>query len=285
MASSPPAKTPSRFWRNLLLRVLSATVLVPAALAAIWGGGALYLMLIAVSVGLMAVEWGKMSAPRASAEIAVTLTVAILTAVFAEYVGWRLSAWLLMLAGAAVAMVIARGRADRPADAAYGVIYIAPACIAMIWLRTPEGDRFPWPLSEGASWTLLLFAVTWASDIGAYAVGNILKGPKLWPRFSPNKTWSGFFGGLLCAIGAAIGISAVTATGMGPLVAGAVGLAAGLATMAGDLWESILKRRFGVKDSGELIPGHGGALDRVDGLMFSAVVIAGCKLLIDWWTA
>jgi phosphatidate cytidylyltransferase len=124
-----------------------------------------------------------------------------------------------------------------------------------------------------------LFAVTWSADIVAYAVGNTLKGPKLWPRFSPNKTWSGFIGGLAGAVLAAMAVAVLSHLKISIMAAAAVGLLGGLATMAGDLWESVLKRRFGVKDSGSLIPGHGGLLDRVDGLMFAAIVVAVARLV------
>jgi phosphatidate cytidylyltransferase len=129
---------------------------------------------------------------------------------------------------------------------------------------------------------MMLFAVTWAADIGAYAVGSALKGPKLWPRFSPNKTWSGFVGGLLAA--AAIGtlMSALSVFRLNLWAAALIGLVVGFATMAGDLWESAIKRRFGVKDSGDLIPGHGGLLDRVDGLMFAVVVMSLARLANHW---
>jgi phosphatidate cytidylyltransferase len=128
---------------------------------------------------------------------------------------------------------------------------------------------------------MMLFATTWAADIGAFLVGSVLKGPKLWPRFSPNKTWSGFFGGLVVATAAAVGIAALF---MRLSLAGAalIGLLGGLATMAGDLWESMLKRRFGVKDSGDIIPGHGGLLDRVDGLMFAVMLFAAARLVVHF---
>jgi len=128
---------------------------------------------------------------------------------------------------------------------------------------------------------VLVFAVAWSSDIMAYFVGSLVGGPKLWPRFSPNKTWSGFFGGLMA--GATAGVIMAAWLDMGaltPLWGGVLGLAAALATMAGDLWESALKRRFGVKDAGTLIPGHGGLLDRVDGLMFAVVVVACGRLIV-----
>ena len=138
---------------------------------------------------------------------------------------------------------------------------------------------------------LMLFVATWSADIGAFLVGSALKGPKLWPRFSPNKTWSGFVGGLAAAMGGGAVMSvlpslladqgvpiAMPVFHLNIWAAAFIGLSVGLATMAGDLWESALKRRFGVKDSGDLIPGHGGLLDRVDGLMFAVIVMAALRL-------
>jgi len=275
MTSPSPAK---RFnWKNLRVRVLSAAVLVPTVVSAVWFGGVWFLALVAVCVALLAREWGMMSAPRAPRGVALAIGVAALVAVVAAFQGHYYLMWPLLAAGAILAALLARGAVERRADAAYGVIYIAPACIALVWLRG---------LDAGLSWTLLLFAVTWFADIFAFVVGSILKGPKLWPKFSPNKTWSGFFGGLAAASIAAVGIDALS--GMLPAlpdmnltwpVAAAIGFLGGLSTMMGDLWESMLKRRFGVKDSGDLIPGHGGLLDRVDGLMFAAIVIAGVRLI------
>lgn len=276
MTSSPPARAFD--WRNLAYRLASALVLIPAVLAAVWYGGGPFLLMVAVAIGLMSIEWGKMSAPDAPAEVAVAITVASMAAVFAAYTGWYRSAWGLMVAGAFIAAAASRGRAMRAMDAAYGVIYIAPACIALIWLRDVSREPFSWSPGPGVSWTLALVAVTWAADIGAYAFGNLFKGPKLWPRFSPNKTWSGFVGGLITSSLVALAVNTVVNTGLGAGPALVVGFFGGLATMAGDLWESILKRRFGVKDSGDLIPGHGGLLDRVDGLMFAVIVVALARL-------
>ena len=117
--------------------------------------------------------------------------------------------------------------------------------------------------------------------VGAFLVGNLLKGPRLWPRYSPNKTWAGFVGGLLSATVAAVAVAA-TVMRLSLVGAAVIGLAGGLGTMAGDLWESMLKRRFGVKDSGDLIPGHGGVLDRVDGLMFAVMVFAVARLVVKF---
>ena len=284
MTSSRPAKAFD--WLNLGLRFLSAAVLIPAVLAAVWVGGGPFLLMLAIAIGLMSIEWAKMSAPDFPAEVAVAICVAVLAGVFAAYRGWDRSAWALMVAGAFIAAFASRGRAFRAMDAAYGVIYIAPACIALVWLRNTSDEGFSTTPGPGVSWILLTFVVTWSADIGAYAVGNLLKGPKLWPRFSPNKTWSGFVGGLVAAAVAAVAINSVLSTGLSDLAAAGVGFVGGLATMAGDLWESILKRRFGVKDSGDLIPGHGGLLDRVDGLMFAIIVVATARLGLEhgWLT-
>lgn len=275
MTSSPPAR---RFdWNNLVVRAASASVLIPAVIIALWFGGWAWLLLVAIAVALLANEWGVMSAPVAPVRIALAVTVGVLAAVFAMYLHEPSLAWALVVVGAALAALVARGTAERPADAAYGVIYIAPCAIALLWLRGEE---------HGRSWATMLFAVTWSADICAFLVGSALKGPKLWPRFSPNKTWSGFFGGLIGAMIAAVIVATFSDATLTLVRAAFVGLAGGLATMAGDLWESMLKRRFGVKDSGDLIPGHGGLLDRVDGLMFASVIIAGARLIDHWgWPA
>jgi phosphatidate cytidylyltransferase len=147
--------------------------------------------------------------------------------------------------------------------------------VALVWLRGAPGGRV---------WTLMLMAVVWSADICAFLGGNALKGPKLWPVISPNKTWTGLGVGLAGGAVAGMVFSQLKILGPGApgLAASAwVGLLAALAAMAGDLWESMLKRRFGVKDSGDLIPGHGGLLDRVDGLMFAAVLIAGVRLFLS----
>jgi phosphatidate cytidylyltransferase len=166
-----------------------------------------------------------------------------------------------------------RGRIDRPADIAFGILYVGAPAVALIWLRGAPGGRV---------WTLMLLAVVWSADICAFLGGNALKGPKLWPVISPNKTWTGLIVGLAGGAGAAMAVSLIGIFGPGAPSLGSaawIGLLAALAAMAGDLWESMLKRRFGVKDSGDIIPGHGGLLDRVDGLMFAAVLIAGVRLL------
>lgn len=272
MASSQPAK---RFdWSNLGLRVMSGMVLAPMALLAVWFGGAAFLVLMAVGVALLTLEWGAMCDRKTPIRAAVVIAVAILAAIFFAYRGHPWIGWLLVALGALLGtlFVLLRGRIDRPADIAFGVLYVGAPAVALIWLRGVPG---------GLKWTLMLLAVVWAADICAFLVGSALKGPKLWPQISPNKTWTGFFGGLAGGAAAGLIVAALPFAQGGPRLVSAVwiGLLAAFAAMAGDLWESMLKRRFGVKDSGDLIPGHGGLLDRVDGLMFAALLVAGVRLL------
>jgi phosphatidate cytidylyltransferase len=257
-------------WSNLGIRIASAVVLIPAVLWAVWSGAWAFLVMIAVAVALLAIEWGAMSAPRAPVRVATAVTVAVLACVFIAHQQHFPLAWIVLLLGSGAAALVARGVAAHEADTAYGVIYIGLPCLCLIWLRS---------MPQGEWWTMMLLAITWAADIGAFAIGSALKGPKLWPRFSPNKTWSGFAGGLAVAMAAGASMALLPQFQLNLAAAALVGLAGGLATMGGDLWESMLKRRFGVKDSGDLIPGHGGLLDRVDGLMFAVVVIAGARLI------
>jgi phosphatidate cytidylyltransferase len=267
MTSSPSAR---RFdWKNLGQRVISAVVLIAAVLIAVFVDQ-IFFVLIAVAVALLAIEWGAMSAPRMANRMAIAVTIAVLTTLFCAHLGHFLLAWVLVAPAALAVALVARSLGARPGDGAFGVIYIAAPCLALSWIRA-----MPNPIS----WTILLFVVVWSADICAFLAGNALKGPKLWPRYSPNKTWAGFAGGLLGAMGAAMLTAELSTAKLSLVAAALIGLAGGLATMAGDLLESILKRRFGVKDSGDLIPGHGGLLDRVDGLMVAVMAIAGARFI------
>jgi len=257
----------------------SGLVLAVAALAAVWSfrlpgplWRAPFLVLIAVGGVLMSIEWSAMATPRAARRAAVVTSLAVAAVIFLAFLGRFAEAWAVVIVGAAAAAAIAGLASERAIDGAYGVLYIAPACLVFVWLiETPQGP----------GWTLMLFATTWSADVGAFLIGNLLKGPRLWPRYSPNKTWAGFLGGLAAAVIAAVGVAAVFMR-LSLVGAALIGLTGGLGTMAGDLWESMLKRRFGVKDSGDLIPGHGGVLDRVDGLMFAVMVFAVARLVVKF---
>lgn len=270
MTLSPPAKQFN--WRDLGLRALSAIVLIPAVIGAIAYGSWPFMLLIAVGASIMGVEWGDMSERRAPIRIGAAVALGICVPIFAAELGDFSAAFVLLTFGALAAALFAKQIKASAIDAAYGVLYIGWPCVVLVWLRQQP---------DGKDWTVMLFAIAWCADIAAYAIGNVLKGPKLWPRFSPNKTWSGFLGGLCAGIMGGVIVESLSASvHMALWSAIAVGLLVGLATMAGDLWESALKRRFGVKDAGSLIPGHGGILDRVDGLMFAVIAIAAARLLL-----
>ena len=267
MTSSLPAK---RFdWRNLRLRILSGVVLGPTSFAVIAYGHWPLLVLVAVALAFLALEWGVMCARAAPGRIATLVAVGVLAPLFVAYTQTLSLALLVLVLSAFAAAAYARGLkwSDRSADIAFGVLYLGVPGITLLWLRHDPG---------GLGWAATLLVATWSADVCAFAAGNVLRGPKLWPGISPNKTWSGFAFGLFGATLAAqsLAYTIFGTNGPGTDAAWAVGLCVGLATMAGDRWESLLKRRFGVKDSGDLIPGHGGLLDRVDGLMFAIVIAA-----------
>ena len=141
------------------------------------------------------------------------------------------------------------------APLALGVLYAAASFASLWWLR-----------ATGWRAVVLLVVVVWCSDVGAYAVGRLVGGPRLASAISPGKTWSGAFGGLAAAVAGGMCVTGLS------VWSGTAAALLGVASQLGDLGESALKRRYGVKDSGRLIPGHGGLLDRVDGLMAAALI-------------
>lgn len=153
-----------------------------------------------------------------------------------------------------------------------GMLYILSAVTAMAWLRVQpfsSGDD----LSQGAEWIISLFALVWSTDIAAYITGRLIGGPKIAPRISPNKTWAGLIGGMAASAGVAYALSSYVPT-LSAMHAVFIGALIAVIAQAGDFLESGLKRRAGVKDSGTLLPGHGGLLDRVDGLLPASLAYA-----------
>ena len=259
--------------RELGIRAASAVILAPLAMLAVWFGGHWILAVLLMASVVLSMEWARMSAPSDWKAITAAVALALAATLLSNPAEALSFSLVLLVFGAAAAGLFARIRGQSPVDAAYGVLYIGWPMLLLIWLR--DGNT-----AVGFYWVTLAFVVAWASDIVAFLVGSAVGGPKLWPRFSPNKTWSGFIGGLLAGTLAGAAMAALPEAGVRAIEWSALlGLAAALATMAGDLWESALKRRFGVKDAGTLIPGHGGLMDRVDGLMFAVVVIAVGRVL------
>lgn len=267
----PPARQPA----HLALRVVSALILIPIALGTVMLGG-LWLAVFLALVGIaMTAEWGMLvgaSGRVLMLYIAVNLLIALGFCAFAAS-GQSLMPWLLaiLLLSVMFAGLAFLGRIALPGWLGLGLVYCWVPVLALAWLRST--DIGLWLVA----WMLL---VVWGTDIGGYFVGRAVGGAKLVPQISPNKTWSGLFGGMALAVIA--GTTAVLWFELGNVLSMAVA-AACLAVIgqAGDIAESAIKRRFGVKDSGRLIPGHGGILDRVDALVFVAPVVAASVFLLE----
>jgi phosphatidate cytidylyltransferase len=270
-ALNPPdqaAKPASARWSDLRLRVLSAVVLAPTALACIWFGGAPFTLLVAVITIGLAYEWIQLCERRIP-PLAALIFLALPAAVVLAAVGHAGGA-LLLLAAATVAVAVHAGGIGRAKPLAFGIPYLGLGSVALVWLRLLPGT--------GRADVIILLLLVWASDIGAYLVGRIVGGPRLAPAISPGKTWSGAIGGLVAVVVVGLIASAVLG-GTTPLRAAGFAALTGCVSQIGDLFESHLKRRFGVKDSGWLIPGHGGLLDRLDAVLFAAP-LAGLLALI-----
>ncbi len=244
---------------NLWMRVLAAAVMAPLAILLAWAGGWFWAALATLAAIGMYVEWlsivGTQQSRLAASGVAALLIAGICLAL--EHHGGA-----LIVYGIGLVAVVLLTRGDRRWPVS-GLLYAAVAQIAAVLVRQDP----VW------GWSALLFVmlVVWATDIGGYFAGRTIGGPKLWVRVSPKKTWAGAIGGLTGSLIVAAGFSA---SGIGRMVSMLL-LAAALSVVSqlGDLFESAVKRRFGVKDSSHLIPGHGGVLDRIDGFV-AAIVLA-----------
>ena len=273
---SQPAAAPAPAARSsdLRTRAVSGAVMMIVALGCLWAGGIAFRLLASAVAVVMMAEWaGLMHATRWKRILSILFALGLVVglgeiAVTPEYwLGGYASALLpvLVLAGASAAL-LALLTLDWRLGA--GLLYAVLPALALLYLRAQHGFGL----------TLGTAALVWATDIGAYFAGRGIGGPKLAPRISPNKTWAGLIGGVI----GAEALSMVLGLGFG-LSWLFVYFATMLAVSAqiGDLFESWLKRRAGVKDSGRLLPGHGGVLDRLDGLVPVALLVAG--LAIAGW--
>ncbi len=245
---------------ELRLRIQSGIVMALIVLLATWLGGFPF-RLLAVVIGLLVFwEWSTMTRLREADRMGfalawgaqAALAMAILFGLL-SFAGAMLLAFTLL----SIAYAVSRRQTGWLPG---GVVYAGLSALSLASIRGSD--------EVGLRAMLVLFTIVWATDIIAYFVGRAIGGPKLAPRISPGKTWSGAIGGTLAAL--VFGLAAVAAAG------GAVSLRTGflililsIFSQIGDLFESFVKRRFGVKDSSKLIPGHGGVMDRVDGLVFA----------------
>ena len=266
------------------LRVASALALAPLPVAAIWFGGVWLALLTGVAGAVMAWEWGRLCRGAGAERVApgpaeIELVGIVVMAVAIAAFGAARAAVAAAILGAGLVFWTARQKSEgEPAWTALGTLWVALPCISFLWLAREQAG--------GRATLLWLLAVVSATDIGAYAVGRGVGGPRLAPLWSPRKTWSGFAGGVLCA--ALAGGATALALGVWPALP-LVLVSAGLAIVAqfGDLAESLAKRRFGVKDSSGLIPGHGGLLDRLDGLLavipaVTLMTLIGGRSVLTW---
>lgn len=281
LAERPPGSTSeaSSDWRDLRLRLISAAVAAAVGLTCLWLGGPAWLLLvIGVAAGL-AWEWAGLCglAPREPPAV-----------LFFAGVGSAIADYLLLADGLlasmlpalmAAALLVALYRARQGVALAVGCLVIPLGALCLVWLR--RGDVAP---------VLVVLLTVWASDSGAYLVGRKFGGPKLAPAISPGKTRSGAVGGLVCAMAVCAlvavwlhptpltpGRHATMRALLGALLGGLLGISAQL----GDLAESWFKRRSGAKDSGRLLPGHGGLLDRLDGLLAALPVAVATIFLFS----
>ncbi|HZG08446.1 MAG TPA: phosphatidate cytidylyltransferase [Allosphingosinicella sp.] len=275
--SEAKAKTGS----DLATRFVAAVVMIAIACAAIYVGGWVFRLLVAAGAAVMLIEWGDMhrtGRTRSYAGVGL-LVLTLLTVTQYLYPAGEIDViggvegifpesfdqlWLGFAVVAALACLY--GLFSRRVSAGWGFFYIGAPAFALMVLE--------WARFDLVFWAML---VTWSTDIFAYFAGRSIGGPKLAPRISPNKTWAGLIGGMAGA--AVIGGIAAWLFGLDLLfvLAGAL---MGLLSQLGDLYESKVKRRLGVKDSGTLLPGHGGMLDRVDGLLPVAIATLALLLLV-----
>jgi phosphatidate cytidylyltransferase len=259
-----PAVEATGLRSNLAQRVMAALVLAPIALGAAYFGGWIWFALAcAIGLGLF-LEWLSVIGLLRAGRVAI-LGIAILGAV-AVILATGGPGMAMLAAAVGAGMLAFLATSETRAWAAAGLVYASAAIVATVVVR---GEAL-----FGFVAVLFVFAVVWVTDILGYFAGRGFGGPKLWPRVSPKKTWAGAIGGFVGSIVVGVAFAAFGAGRMAPLVILSALLS--VVSQAGDLFESALKRRFDVKDSSHLIPGHGGLLDRLDG--YVAVVAAAALI-------
>ena len=256
---------------EVLARILSAIGLAALLSGCLYLGWPFFHLLILAAAGLMAREWARVCGRgRTGSGGFALIVVCVIVVALASFAMTSEASLVLILGAPAVGLA---ARTERPSDAVWlgaGVLYVGGAA----WATVALFDLF----RDGMWAVAWIFAVVALTDIGAFLVGRMAGGPQLAPRLSPKKTWSGFFGGLACAALAGLAFALVAdRQAAGFHIAAA--LVVSLVAQAGDLFESLFKRRFGAKDSGRLIPGHGGLLDRVDGVVPAMILAAGLASL------
>jgi phosphatidate cytidylyltransferase len=272
--AATPSSDPSGRFTDLKTRIISAIAAAAVGLTLVYLGGVWAMLLIALVTGAMIWEFRSITLHGGGAcgfDVAFLLAGVVGGVVVAQLWSWPAAfIWLAWSLAAGAGADLAAGRRRAMGWGVAGGAYLGAAGIGFLYLRAME--------PHGLITALWIFLVVAAADVGGYFAGRLIGGPKLWPRVSPKKTWAGTGGGVALAVGLG-GLFGWATTGTHFLQVGAVSAGAAVLSQGGDLAESALKRHFGVKDSGRLLPGHGGALDRFDGLVAAVLVVA----LIAWW--
>jgi len=258
-----------RFSKDWITRPLFGTALALVTLAAILGGVA-YFAVLSVVVGTFAArEWHRMVTNHAyGQDFLVTSATIVVTVVAALTSPRSLLPWLAIAAGVMLSAGLARSRGEKILWQSAAPAYLCVPILALLLLRDAP---------HGAMIIIALFIGVWMTDTGALIAGNLIGGARLWPSLSPNKTWAGTLGGVVAAAAAEAGFVMLLG---GHAFVGVI-LGSGIAVVAhcGDLFESWVKRVFQRKDSGSMIPGHGGVLDRIDSTLAAAPCLAALVLL------
>jgi phosphatidate cytidylyltransferase len=271
--------------RNLMVRLTTAFVLLPLVLWLIWQGGLYIAILLGVAAGGCALELNLLPAslpkqPGGREGITggaiVSVGAAFLLPILHEnnFAPLELLLSAVVIVALADALIFEQHLPDAPRRvglAVLGAVYPGLLISALVPLRQ---------LPLGFWWVLLALTVTWANDTGAYFAGRAFGKHKLYPRISPSKTWEGAIGGSLASIAGACVVQQVWLHTLSLSGAALIGAGAAVLGPLGDLSESMLKRAFGAKDSGKLLPGHGGLLDRLDALLFNAPFVLLCAKLM-----
>jgi phosphatidate cytidylyltransferase len=260
-----PAASPGQH-SNLSTRIAAALVLAPVAIVCAYVGGSLWTALVTVATIGLFVEWLMVAGVPRDARLVASGAAALIFAGISLAIGWIATAALLLGLGLVVVAVLSP---QRRGWSAAGFLYAGAAQMCSVLVRRDH--------VEGLIALILILLVVWVTDIGGYFAGRGIGGPKLWPRVSPNKTWAGAIGGFVASLMVASGFAAFGFGKAWPMLL--LGAALSVASQLGDLFESAVKRHFGVKDSSHIIPGHGGLMDRLDGFVAAVVLAAIFGLL------
>jgi phosphatidate cytidylyltransferase len=261
-----PAAIAEQGSRNLVMRVMAALVLAPTAIAIAYVGGWLWTVLVTLAAIGLYVEWLTIVGAARERRVVASGVAALAIAGFCLVTGRIDVALVAIVLGFACVVLLSP---ERRVWVATGFFYAAAAQIASVLMRLDPIWGFPA--------LIMILLVVWVTDSGGYFAGRGIGGPKLWPRVSPKKTWAGAIGGFAASLVVAGGFAAFGVGKTGPILL--LGAALSIVSQLGDLFESAVKRRFGVKDSSHIIPGHGGLMDRLDGFVAAVVMAAIFGLL------